>query len=195
MTMSTSSYWPVTVTWFPSLTVATPRLHVRPLDAVDAEQVAEIFADRTTRRWLPFPTGDGPVDALAWCTDIARDVRERGDGDHYAVVRRADDRIVGCLWIRRTDWTARSTEVSYAVAPDARGFGVAAEAVDALAIAVILEHGFQRVELRVAPGNLASRRVAEKAGFTYEGLLRNAGHVDGGRIDVEVWSLVSADLR
>jgi [ribosomal protein S5]-alanine N-acetyltransferase len=90
---------------------------------------------------------------------------------------------------------AHATEVAYAVAADARGFGVAAEAVDALAIALILEHGFQRVELRVAPGNLASRRVAEKAGFTYEGLLRNAGYVHSGRVDLEVWSLVAADLR
>jgi RimJ/RimL family protein N-acetyltransferase len=87
------------------------------------------------------------------------------------------------------------TEVSYAIASDVRGFGLAAEAVDALAIALILEHGFQRVELRVAPGNTASRRVAEKAGFTYEGLLRNAGHVHGGRVDLEVWSFVAADLR
>lgn len=192
--MSTS-YWEATVKRFPSLTVATPRLHVRPLQAADAPDVVEIFADRQTRRWLPFPTGDGPVDAVAWCTGIAATVRDRGDGDHYGVVRREDDRVVGCLWLRRTDWTARSTEVSYAVAPGARGFGVAAEAVDALAIALLLEHGFQRVELRVAPGNVASRRVAEKAGFTYEGLLRNAGHVAGERVDVEVWSLVAADLR
>ncbi|HEV7898602.1 MAG TPA: GNAT family protein [Planosporangium sp.] len=190
-----SSYWPVAVLRFPSLTVSTPRLHVRRLVAEDAKHVAEIFADRQTRRWLPFPTGDGPVDGRAWCTEIAAEARDHGDGDHYAVVRREDDRIVGCLWIRRTDWTARATEVSYAIAAEARGFGVAAEAVDAVAIALILEHGFQRVEMRVAPGNLASRRVAEKAGFTYEGLLRNAGHVDGDRVDVEVWSLVAADLR
>jgi RimJ/RimL family protein N-acetyltransferase len=190
-----ASYWPVTVQRFPSLTVATPRLHVRPVALGDAGQVAGIFADRQTRRWLPFPTGDGPVDAEAWCAEIATEVRDHGVGDHYAVVRREDDRIVGCLWTRRTDWTARSTEVSYAIAPDARGFGVAGEAVDVLTIALILEHGFQRVELRVAPGNLSSRRVAEKAGFTYEGLLRNAGNVHGERIDVEVWSLVAADLR
>jgi RimJ/RimL family protein N-acetyltransferase len=190
-----ASYWAVAVKRFPSLTVATPRLHVRRLDAEDEGDVAEIFADRQTRRWLPFPTGDGPVDGRAWCTEIAEEAREHGDGDHYAVVRREDGRIVGCLWIRRTDWTARSTEVSYAIAPHARGFGVAAEAVDALAIALILELGFQRIELRVAPGNLASRRVAEKAGFTYEGVLRNAGHVHGERVDVEAWSLVAADLR
>ncbi|GII24555.1 GNAT family N-acetyltransferase [Planosporangium mesophilum] len=194
-TFAKAPYWQVTVKRFPPLTVATPRLYVRQLMAGDAEHVAEIFADRQTRRWLPFPTGDGPLDGRAWCAEIAEQARDHGDGDHYGVVRREDDRVVGCLWTRRTDWTARSTEVSYAIAAEARGFGVAAEAVDAVAIALILEHGFQRVEMRVAPGNLASRRVAEKAGFTYEGLLRNAGHVDGARVDVEVWSLVAADLR
>jgi RimJ/RimL family protein N-acetyltransferase len=85
--------------------------------------------------------------------------------------------------------------LSYAVAADARGFGVAPEAVDATTLALILEHGFQRVEVRVAPGNIASRRVTEKAGFTYEGLLRNAGTVHSGRVDLEVWSMVAADLR
>lgn len=179
---------------FPSLTVATPRLYVRPLVAEDAKYVTEIFGDRQTRRWLPFPICDGSFDGRGWCTDLATRRRDTGDGDHYGVVRREDDWLVGCLWTGRTDWTARSTEVSYAVAPHARGFGIAAEAVDALAVA-LLEHSFQRVELRVAPGNVASRRVAEKAGFTYEGLLRNAGNVHGERVDLQIWSFVAADLR
>lgn len=180
---------------FPTLTVSTPRLHVRPLEATDAKAVAEIFADKQTQRWLPFPKEFGQIEGVAWCTEMAQERRDSGSGDHYGVVRREDDRLVGCLWTKRTDWGARVTEVSYAVAAETRGFGVAAEAVDALAIALILEHGFQRVELRVAPGNVASRRVAEKAGFTYEGLLRNAGHVHSGRVDFEVWSFVAADLR
>ncbi|HEY2947020.1 MAG TPA: GNAT family N-acetyltransferase [Micromonosporaceae bacterium] len=185
----------VAVRRFPTLTVSTPRLHVRPLAADDAPGVAEIFADKQTQRWLPFPREFGEIEGLAWCTDMAAERRDSGDGDHYGIIRREDDRLVGCLWTKRTDWVGRVTEVSYAVAPDVRGFGLAAEAVDALAIALILEHGFQRVELRVAPGNTASRRVAEKAGFTYEGLLRNAGHVHSGRVDLEVWSFVVADLR
>jgi RimJ/RimL family protein N-acetyltransferase len=187
--------WPVPVRRFPTLTVATPRLHVRPLVADDAKHVAEVFADKQTQRWLPVPKEYGPIEGRAWCTELAAERRDSGAGDHYAIVRREDGRLVGCLWAKRTDWMARATEVSYAIAADARGIGVAAEAVDALAIALILEHGFQRIELRVAPGNVASRRVAEKAGFTYEGVLRNAGYVHSGRIDVEVWSLVAADLR
>jgi [ribosomal protein S5]-alanine N-acetyltransferase len=184
----------VAVRRFPELTVSTPRLHVRTLSAKDEEAVGAVFGDRQTQRWLPFPKEYGPILSQAWCGETAQQRRDSGDGDHYGVIRREDDRLVGCLWAKRTDWVALVTEISYAVAPEARGFGVAAEAVDALAVALILEHGFQRVELRVAPGNTASRRVAEKAGFTYEGLLRNAGHVHSGRVDLEVWSFVAADL-
>ena len=206
---------------FPTLTVATPRLQVRQLDAGDAPVVAEVFDDKQTQRWLPVPQGSGRsaserssagkphqlasiaegsdaadfIDALAWCTGMAAERRARGAGDHYGMIRREDEALVGCLWTKHTDWTAKITEIAYAVAPQVRGFGMAPEAVDGIAIALLLEHGFQRVELRVAPGNVASRRVAEKASFTYEGLLRNAGHLHSGRVDLEVWSLVAADLR
>jgi RimJ/RimL family protein N-acetyltransferase len=190
-----ASSWTVALRRFPLLTVATPRLHVRPLGADDAKQVAEIFADKQTQRWLPFPKEYGPIEARSWCTELAAERRDSGTGDHYGIVRREDDRVVGCLWTKRTDWASRSTEVAFAVAAESRGLGIGPEAVDALAIALVLEHGFQRIELRVAPGNVASRRVAEKAGFTYEGMLRNAGYVHSGRSDLEVWSLVAADLR
>jgi RimJ/RimL family protein N-acetyltransferase len=190
----TAFSWAVAVRRFPTLTVSTPRLVVRPLVAEDATLVSDIFGDRHARRWLPVPQEYGLAEGFAWCTDLAVERRDRGDGDHYAIVRRADDRLVGCIWSRRTDWGAGSTEVSVAVSAPLRGYGVAAEAVDAISVALLLEHGFQRIELRVAVGNVAARRVAEKAGFTYEGLLRNAGFVPSGRVDVEAWSLVAADL-
>lgn len=180
---------------FPDLTVATPRLHVRPHTPADADRVTEIFGDRLTKRWLPFSAEYGPIDGRAWCGEMAAERRAMGQGDHYAIVRREDDRLIGCLWTKRTDWPARSTEVSYALAPEARGFGFAAEAVDGLVIELIMRHHFGRVEMRVAPGNTGSRRVAEKAGFRYEGLLRNAGYVHSGRVDLEMWSLVTGDLH
>ena len=180
---------------FPALVVATPRLHIRALEIADAPDVDRMMADRLTQRWLRLPAEDWPPDGLTWCAEIAARQRYTGDGDHYGVVRREDGRLVGLLWTWRTDWTARTTEVSVIVTPSARGYGVAAEAVDALAIALLLEHGFQRIELRVAPGNTGARRVAEKAGFHYEGLQRSAGYVHGGRVDLEMWSLVAGDLR
>jgi RimJ/RimL family protein N-acetyltransferase len=180
---------------FPHLTIATPRLHVRPHILADADRVTEIFGDRLTQRWLPFSAEHGPINGRAWCGEMAAERRAMGQGDHYAIVRREDEQLVGCLWTKRTDWPARSTEVSFALAAEARGFGFVAEAIDGLAIELIMRHDFGRIELRVAPGNTGSRRVAEKAGFHYEGVLRNAGYVHSGRVDVEMWSLVAADLR
>jgi RimJ/RimL family protein N-acetyltransferase len=180
---------------FPPLTVATPRLDVRTLLAADADEVDEVLGDRQTLRWLTFPAGAGQPAGLNWCTELAEQRRAAGAGDHYGVIRREDDRLVGLLWTRRTDWGAMTTEVSVAVSAKARGFGVAAEALDALTIALLLEHGFQRIELRLVPGNTAARRVADKAGFVYEGLLRNAGNVHSGRVDLEMWSMVAGDLR
>jgi ribosomal-protein-alanine N-acetyltransferase len=180
---------------FPPLTVTTPRLDVRTLVAADADEVDEVLGDRQTLRWLTFPAGAAQPDGLSWCTELAAQRRAAGAGDHYGVVRREDDRLVGLLWTRRTDWGAMTTEVSFAVSAKARGFGLAAEALDALTIALLLEHGFQRIELRLVPGNTAARRVADKAGFVYEGLLRNAGNVHSGRVDLEMWSMVAGDLR
>ena len=99
---------------FPTLTVATPRLQVRPVEPGDAEAVAEVFADKQTQRWLPVPAGAGTVDGAAWSAELAERARAGGDGDHYGVIRREDSRLVGCLWTRRTDWTARATEIAYA---------------------------------------------------------------------------------
>jgi RimJ/RimL family protein N-acetyltransferase len=59
----------------------------------------------------------------------------------------------------------------------------------------LIDLGLHRVELRIATGNAASLRVAEKAGFVREGIARSAGYVHTGRVDLAIFSLVQADLR
>ncbi len=118
----------VPVRRFPPLTVETPRVQVRRLAGADAEAVAEVFDDRQTRRWVPVPTPFTLADARRWCNEVATDQRDTGDGDHYGVIRRADGAFAGCLWTKNTDWTSRVTQIGCAVAPDARGVGLACEA-------------------------------------------------------------------
>ena len=85
-------------------------------------------------------------------------------------------------------------EIGYWVAPWARGDGLAVEAVQAIA-RWLLEQGFERMVLRAAPGNAASLRMAEKAAFTREGVARNAGLTNSGRVDLVVFSLIRTDLE
>ena len=117
-----------------------------------------------------------------------------GDGLELAAIRRSDDRLIGSFGLRRTDWRARATEVGYWVAQWARGEGLAVEAVMAISRWLFVEQRFERLVLRAAAANLPSQRVAEKAGFTREGIARNAGFTNAGRVDLVVFGLIASDL-
>ena len=47
----------------------------------------------------------------------------------------------------------------------------------------------------IVPGNVASRRIAEKCGFTYEGRVRGAFFNDGRNHDVDLFGLLRDDPR
>ena len=59
---------------------------------------------------------------------------------------------------------------------------------------ILSDQGMERVEVRAATNNTASKRVAEKAGFTREGIARNAGFTHAGRVDLVIYSMVTGDL-
>jgi RimJ/RimL family protein N-acetyltransferase len=47
-----------------------------------------------------------------------------------------------------------------------------------------------RLQLSIRPDNLASRRVAEKAGYEYEGTIRSSKLIRGKRVDAALYSLL-----
>ena len=55
--------------------------------------------------------------------------------------------------------------------------------------------GIARVALTCAPDNDASQRVAERCGFTCEGLLRSHMPFKDGRRDTLMFSLLPGELR
>jgi RimJ/RimL family protein N-acetyltransferase len=81
-------------------------------------------------------------------------------------------------------------EIAYVVAPAARGRGIASAAVRALSAWAFSELRLERLQLSIRPDNLASRRVAEKVGYAYEGTLRSSKLIRGMRIDAAVYSLL-----
>jgi RimJ/RimL family protein N-acetyltransferase len=179
---------------FPPATLETERLLLRPYRREDAPAVADACRDGLIQRWLPLPNPYTEADALTWCTEVAPRFRETGEGIVWAAVGMGDQRLIGSFGLKRTDWRARSSEIGYWVAPWARGQGFAVEAVQAVARWLLLEQRFERLVLRAATGNHASQRVAEKAGMTREGVARNAGFTNSGRVDLVVFSLTPADL-
>lgn len=92
------------------------------------------------------------------------------------------------------DHEGAEAELGYAVAPAARGRGVATAALLAMARWAFHEAGLLRVTALVSTGNPASPAVARRAGFTREGVLRSVHHRDDVRVDLECWSLLPSEL-
>ncbi|MFD8596795.1 GNAT family N-acetyltransferase [Kitasatospora sp. NPDC059646] len=179
---------------FPETVLRTDRLVLRPFIAEDAVDTQLACSDELTQRWLPLPRPYTLDHASSWCTEISHRLRASGDGIHFAITDAVTGRLLGTVGLKKTDWPALVSEVGYWMAPWARGRGTAAEATRAVGDWLLRQQNFQRVVLFAATGNVASQRVAEKAGFRREGLLRNAGYVHGGRVDLFAYSLIPTDL-
>lgn len=177
---------------FPQATLETERLRIRQLRDEDVDVVARACGDELTQRWLPLPRPYGRADALEYIGS-SETMRLSGEGLRTAVALRERDELVASVSLKKTDWRGLVTEVGYWAVPEHRRCGYVSEAVGALS-RWALAYGMARVELLAAPGNSASNRVAGRAGFRFEGLMRDAGFVHGGRVDLNLYSLIRADL-
>jgi RimJ/RimL family protein N-acetyltransferase len=86
--------------------------------------------------------------------------------------------------------------IGYWMTAEARGRGLTTAALRALSRWGIEDLGLGRVELVTDPENIASQRVAEKAGFQREGILRSMLlSRDGSRRDGVMFSLLPDELE
>lgn len=175
---------------FDRVTLRTDRLVLRQPEAGDADAHFEAVDDEI-RRWMTWARGFTRERALRWCAgEASGDLRRAVD---FAIVPKETGRFAGTAGLGRADWIEGIVETGYWIGPAARGNGYAAEAVRAVA-EYAFGLGLQRIELLAATGNVASQRVAERAGFTREGVLRKARPVPGGRADMVLFSLLKEEM-
>ncbi len=140
---------------------------------------------------LPSPyTEDDARAYIAHC----REGWSEGTVTNFAIT--LDGRAVGSIGVRWLEPDQGVAEVGYWVAAEARGLGVCTRAVTLVARWLVGEHGMERVQLRADEQNVPSRRVAEKAGFTREGVLRSSRYNPrlGRRMNFVMYSLLKDEL-
>ncbi|MEV0384599.1 GNAT family protein [Nonomuraea sp. NPDC050643] len=156
--------------------ILTGPLILRPPVESDAGEIARMCDDPVTARFMPLlPRPFLPEHALDYVNGAA--ARWEAGGATYAITR--DERFCGIVTARPPDhWDV--AELGYLVAPWARGGGVAAMAARALTD-WLFDQGVRRVQLEAEVENVASLRVAYKAGFLEEGRRRDAKRLRDGR--------------
>jgi RimJ/RimL family protein N-acetyltransferase len=170
---------------------------LRPWRDEDAPAiVAAIDGDPEITRWLDqIPQPYGLADARWYLAQCRRQWAD-GTGASFAVLEASTGNLAGSLGAR-VDPVHTVAEVGYWVAREARGRGVATHALRLVCRWLVDEVGAARLQLQADTLNEGSRRVAEKAGFTREGVLRSSRWNERrrARVDFVMFSLLPNELR
>jgi len=142
--------------------IETSRLSLHPVDTVEARRIVERAPTRDDRWAADYPFEGDLAGLGAFLAASARAGEQRPFG-YYRITLRSSGQAIGGIGFKGAPVDG-VVEVGYGLAPSARGEGLAAEALTALA-ATAARHGVARVRADTVPANVASIRTLERAGF------------------------------
>lgn len=176
----------------PEPPLADAELRLRPWTLGDVPAVTAACQDPEISRWTVVPQEYTDQDATEFIATREAD-RAAGRELSLAIVSHRDA-LLGSIAVSNVDWPDHRAEIGYWMAREVRGRGLGTRAVRLLSRWAIAELRLERLELLANPANEASQRLAERAGFTREGLLRRYRTRHGVREDLIMFSLLPEDL-
>jgi RimJ/RimL family protein N-acetyltransferase len=160
----------------------------------DVEAITAACNDRAIAEFLDLiPSPYTEDDARAYL-EICREGWADGTQTNFAITEGGS--AVGSVGVRWAEPDQGVAEVGYWVGAEARGRGLCTRAVRLVSRWVLEDCGAERLQLRADEQNVASRKVAENAGFTQEGILRSSRYNPrlGRRVDFVMYSLLPGEL-
>ena len=153
----------------------TDRLLLRMPRPRDGEKINAAIRDSAAElaRWMPWadPTPD-VANSEQWCRRAAGRFLTREALD-FSIYLKGSETCLGSCGMPRIDWRIPKVEIGYWLRTPYCGKGLMTEAVVAVTAFALQTLNVPRVEIRCDERNQRSRRVAQRAGYQLEGILRN----------------------
>jgi RimJ/RimL family protein N-acetyltransferase len=174
----------------PDPPLAGAQVALRPFRLGDAAAIAEACRDPDIPRFTMMPEAISEEQARRW-VEQGLAWWPRGVARFAVTVPPADD-CVGQVGMQ-FDFAMRRAEGFYWLDPRARQRGLAGEALELVTQWAFRDHGVVRVQLVTHLDNERSQRLAERCGFTREGVLRAWEPIKDEQPDVLMWSRLPGD--
>jgi RimJ/RimL family protein N-acetyltransferase len=166
--------------------IRTPQLLLRPKQVGDGATTAAAVAETwdELHRWMRW------AEIRDEFTEESMEIRNRRvmasfilrEGIELMGIEVETGTVVIWCGLHDIDWQGRQCDTGYWVRKSAHGRGFATEATNALVRYGFGALGMRRIGLTHSAGNEASRRIAEKLGFCFEGIQRSANVLPGGKL-------------
>jgi ribosomal-protein-alanine N-acetyltransferase len=170
----------------------TERLLLRKITLDDATNIFEYASDPEVPTFMSWE----PHQSIQETYDYLERVRQRYRQHHpgpWAIVHRRDAKMIGTGSFSTWERQHNSAEVGYVLNRRYWGQGYMSEAVRAIVAFGFRELGMNRIQARCDVPNVGSARVMEKAGMTFEGVLRQQLFEKGSYRDIKIYSILKSE--
>ena len=170
------------------------KCRIRKWELSDAKDLAAALSNKKVqdnlRDGLPYPytEQDGK--------EFISAMLSADESETFAFAITVDNMVIGSISIFRQGNIHRQTaELGYYIAEEYWSKGIMTEAVKQICEYVFAKSDIIRIYAEPFAYNIASCRVLEKVGFQYEGTLRSNAVKNGRVIDMEMYSLLKAEIK
>ena len=191
MSMSSNATDPILYS-FPE-SFETERLIIRAARWGEGASLNEAIAEslEELRPWMPFARIMPTLEESEVFTRQARLDFLKRTNLHMRIFEKNTEKFIGCSGLHQIDWETRNFEIGYWIRSSCSGYGYMTEAVNGLTDFAIHTLAANRIEIRCSARNINSAAVAERAGYTLDGILRsNRRGEDGELHDTKVYAKV-----
>ena len=169
----------------------TERLVLRKICRSDVLDVYEYASDPYVSKYLLW----NPHRNISYTTEylkvIERNYKKNNFFD-WAITLADTNKMIGTCGFTSFDIPNNTAEIGYVLNRNYWGRGIAVEASNRIIEFGFNQLGLHRIEVNFMPSNSSSRRVAEKCGMHYEGLMKDRILVKGSYQDIEVYAITSS---
>ncbi len=166
---------------------------LRLIPADDAETLFALIEDNRDHLdvWMLWSSlirsaDDARAAVGAWAEKYAA-----GNGFHVGIY--VDGQLAGGMACRFIDRQNHKAEIGYWLVPQQVGKGIVARACTLVINHLFAAEKLHRIEIQAVTTNGRSRAVAERLGFTLEGVLRESGYFVGQFHDHALYALLDRD--
>jgi ribosomal-protein-alanine N-acetyltransferase len=155
----------------------------------DAEDLFECVSDAEVSKYTFWDTHDSIADTREFLSRLIAD-----NAACWGIVQRKDEKLIGNCMLHSFEAQHRRAEIAFNITRQYWGHGYATEVVREVIVFSFRNWELNRIGGTCMTENLASARVLEKVGMTFEGILRKYAYTKGAFRDLRLHSILEDEI-
>ncbi|GIO01156.1 GNAT family protein [Brevibacillus laterosporus] len=172
--------------------IVTDRLLVREMTLEDAEVLYRYWSDDEVTKHMNISSFTH-VDQAKEMILLLLDLGKEGKAYRYSIVLKETNQVIGTCGFNYIDREDNRAEIGFDLGRPFWQKGYARESLEALVRYGFDVHKLNRIEAKVEPENVNSKKLLSKLAFVHEGILREYQKSKGSYVDLHIFSLLKKE--